>query len=53
MKNEVISKIPALIKMSCHKVIPMPETTGVRVSRKELIAAIRAENIAYPRRVTE
>jgi hypothetical protein len=46
MKKEVTNSIPALIKMSCHKVIPIPETTGVRVSRKVLIAAVRAEKIA-------
>jgi len=46
------SKSPAVIKMSCHNVIPIPATTGVRVKRNEEIAAIFGDKITYAKRVT-
>ena len=44
VKKDVRSKRPAVIGMSCHKVIPMPTTNGVNVNKNEEIAAVLEGN---------
>ena len=52
IKKAVRSKSPLVKGISCHRVIPIPATTGVRVNRKELAAATRSPNMAYAKCVT-
>ena len=51
-KKATTSRRPDVNGMSCHSVMPIPETKGVRVKAKELIAAARSLNIAYEILVT-
>jgi hypothetical protein len=39
MKKATISRRPDVNGMSCHSVIPIPATTGVKVNKNEAIAA--------------
>ena len=53
VKKVAKSNSPAVIKMSCQSVIPMPATRGVIVRTKEEIAAVFFDNKAYENLVTE
>jgi hypothetical protein len=52
VKKATTSNMPLVNGMSCHRVIPIPATVGVRVNMKPLSAAIRSLNIAYESLVT-